>query len=125
MNKLDIQFGFLTRLMILMFSVLAAGCGGQDPLFGGGGKLASLAPTVTATTPLAITPMATDVAINTKVTATFSKDIASATINSSSFTVACPAGAAIVGTVSYVAGSRVASFSPTAALPSEAWRAPD
>lgn len=117
MNKLDIQFGFLTRLMILMFSVLAAGCGGQDPLFGGGGKLASLAPTVTATTPLAITPMATDVAINTKVTVTFSKDIASATINSGSFTVACPAGAAIVGTVSYVAGSRVASFSPTAALP--------
>lgn len=117
MNTSDHQFGLLTRLMILMFSVLAAGCGGQDPLFGGGGKLASLAPTVTATTPLATNPMATDVAINSKVTATFSKDIASATINSTSFTVACPVGAAIVGTVSYVSSSRVASFSPTAPFP--------
>ena len=117
MNKLDIQFGFISRLMILMFSVLAAGCGGQDPIFGGSGKLASLAPTVTATTPLATTPMATDVAINSKVTATFSKEIAPATVNNTSFTIACPAGNAIAGTVSYVAGSRVASFAPTAPLP--------
>lgn len=117
MNKLDIQFGFLSRLMILMFSVLAAGCGGQDPIFGGGGKLASLAPTVTATTPLATTPMATDVAINSKITATFSKDIDAATVNNTSFTIACPTGTAIAGTVSYVAGSRVASFAPTAPLP--------
>jgi hypothetical protein len=57
------------------------------------------------------------VAINTAVTATFSEDMKSATIDSSTFTLACPAGTGIDGTVTYVAASRVATFSPTAVLP--------
>jgi hypothetical protein len=117
MNKIESQFGLLARFMMLMFSVLAVGCGGKDPILGSGGAAASLAPTVTATVPLAITPIITDVAINSKITATFSKDIAPATINNSTFTVSCPAGNAIAGTVSYLAASRVATFSPNVTLP--------
>ncbi len=117
MNKLESQFGFLARFMMLLFSVLAVGCGGKDPILGSSGTAASLAPTVTATVPLALTPNVTDVAINTKLTATFSKDIAPATINASSFTVSCPAGNAIAGTVTYIATSRVATFTPDATLP--------
>ena len=117
MKHLENQFGFMTRLLMLMFSILAIGCGGKDPILGTSGTLASLAPTVTATTPLATNPIATDIAINSKLTATFSKDIAPLTINNSTFSVACPMGTPITGSVSYIASSRIATFSPTAVLP--------
>jgi hypothetical protein len=122
MNKMNIYESnsrFLTWIMVLLLSALAAGCGGggKDPILGIGG-IAALSPTVTATAPLATTPIVTGVAINSKITATFSKDMAEATIISpSTFTLACPDGTAINGTVTYVAASRVATFSPTAPLP--------
>lgn len=105
--------------MALLLSILMIGCGGgggQDPILGTGGN-AVVAPRVTATVPLATSPIVTGVAINSKVIITFSKDMDTATINTSTFTVACPVGAAIAGTVSYVAASRVATFTPTANLP--------
>lgn len=120
MNKFESYSGCLTWFMALLLVALAAGCGGGgggDPISGGSGATPALAPTVTATAPPAATPIVTGVAINSQITATFSKDMAPATIGTSTFTLACPAGTAVAGTVAYVAASRVATFSPTANLP--------
>src|SRR5450759_3026312 len=99
--------------MALLLGALAAGCGGgggeRAPILGGGG-ITALAPTVTATAPLATAPMVAGVEINSKITATFTKDMALATISTSTFTLACPA--AVPGTVAYVAASRIAIFTP-------------
>ena len=108
----------LTWFTALLLSALAAGCGGggegRDPILGAGG-VATVAPTVTAFTPA---NNAIGVATrNTAITATFSKDMAPASISTSTFTLVCPAGTAVAGTVAYVAATRVASFSPTANLP--------
>jgi hypothetical protein len=118
MNKFESYSRFLPWLMALLLSALAAGCGGggegRDPILGTGG-IAVLAPTVTAVAPV---NNATGVPVNnTIITAAFSKDMAPATISTSTFTLACPAGTAVAGTVAYVAASRVATFSPTANLP--------
>lgn len=122
MKKYESYSRVLPWFMPLLLSALVAGCGGgggQSPILGtgDGDGIAGIAPTVIATTPLARTPIVTNVPINSKVTATFSKDMAPATINTSTFTVACPAGTAITGTVAYVAASRVATFSHTANFP--------
>ena len=102
----------------LLVSVLTAGCGGgdegRDPVLGSGG-IAVLVPTVTAVAPV---NNATGVPINgTIITAAFSKDMNPATITTSTFTVTCPVGTNITGTVAYVASSRAATFTPTASLP--------
>ena len=115
MNEFASYSRFLTWLTVLLLGALAAGCGGGGS--GGSGVSGTIAPRVTATVPVATTPIVTGVAINSKVTATFSKDMAPATISTSTFTLACPAGTAVAGTVAYVAASRVATFSPTANLP--------
>src|SRR5659263_442562 len=119
MKKFESYSRVLPWLMALLLSALVAACGGgggRAPVLGGDG-IAGIVPTVTAMTPLARTPAVTGVAINSKVTATFSKDMAQATIIApGNFTLACPAGTAITGTVTYVAASRVAIFSPTTSL---------
>jgi hypothetical protein len=53
---------------------------------------------------------------NTIVTATFSKAMNPASINGSTFTLAGPGGAAVVGTVTYDVSSKTAVFTPAAAL---------
>lgn len=108
----------LMWLSALLMTAVVAGCGGggKDPILGGS-VTAVLGPMVTATTPLARTPMVTGVAVNSKVTATFSKEMAPATITDSTFTLACPAASAVTGTVSYAESSRIATFSPAANLP--------
>lgn len=110
----------LLAWVIVGLGALAAGCGGgggKDPILGGGGN-ATVIPTVTATAPLATTPSVTGVATNSKLTVTFSGDMDSASITDpATFTLACPGGTAITGTVTYLAASRIATFSPTAALP--------
>ena len=119
MNKFVSYSGFPTWFIALLLSALTAGCGGgggRDTILGTGG-IAGVAPTVIATVPAATTPIATGVAINSKVSATFSKDMAPATISTSTFTLVCPAGTPVIGTVAYVAASRVATFSPAANLP--------
>ena len=120
MNKFESYPSIRPWFMALMLSALAVGCGGggdqgRDPILGGS---VALAPKVTATVPLATTPIATGVAVDSKITATFSKEMAPVTITTAgNFTLACPAGTAVAGTVTYVAASRVATFSPTANLP--------
>lgn len=120
MKQSEGYFRVLPWLMALLASVFMAACGGG----GGGGdtilgtsNVTAIAPTVTATTPLARTPIVTGVAINSKVTATFSKAMNADTLSASTFTVACPNGTNIAGTVAYVAASRVATFSHATNFP--------
>ena len=95
---------------------LVAGCGGGslDPILGSPGL--GVAPTVTATTPVAATPATTGVATGSVVTATFSKPMTTSTL-ASSFTLACPAGTNVTGSVAYDAATRTATFTPAQPLP--------
>jgi hypothetical protein len=102
----------LTALLLLTFAI---GCGDPDK------NVASLAPSdpVSPPTVTAVTPPAgsTLVCPNTAVvTATFSKAMNPSTLNTSTFTLSSSVGN-ISGTVTYVVATRVATFTPTAALP--------
>lgn len=103
--------------LALVSTLLITACGGgKDPILGMDNRI-SLTPSVSATAPLARTPVVTGVAINTRVTATFNKAMSPDSINTNTFTLQCPAGAAIGSSVSYDANSRVATLSPAANLP--------
>ena len=102
-------------LIATLATVTITGCGGGlDPILGTPGV--GIAPTVVATAPVASTPSVTGVATNSRVSATFSKPMASASLTTSSFTVACPSGSAVAGSVAYDAATRVATFTPAATL---------
>ena len=80
------------------------GCGGGGDTTGHWLPHAT-APTVTAAVPL---NNATGVAINTKIiTAAFSEAMDPATLNSASFTLACPAGTPVTGVVTYQAAGNL------------------
>lgn len=119
MKKFEKYSRFLPWFMALLLGALVTGCGGggdqgRDPILGTGG-IAVPVPTVTAVAPV---NNATGVALNnTIITAAFSRDMAPATVNASTFTLACPAGTAIAGTVAYAVPSRVATFFLAANLP--------
>lgn len=113
----------MTFSFAFLLTVLAVGCGGsqgRDPILGIGvitppPVLDVVPPTVTVTVPA---NGAVAVATNTKITATFSEDMAPATINAASFTVTC-APACVSPTalsVTYDVASRTATYTPTAAL---------
>ncbi len=118
-NKYDKRHGYLTWLMVMLLTAVLAGCGGgsddenggnaemRDPILGN--VVVAIPPTVTAVAPAV---NATGVPINTKIiTAAFSKPMESSTINSSSFTLTCPAGGtAFSGAVSYLAAGNVATL---------------
>ena len=119
LNKRESRSGLMPWLLALLFISLA-GCDGRDPIFEDAGSnvvTAPVLPRVTATAPEATTPIVSGVAINSVVTATFSKDMDATTISTSTFTLDCPTGINIAGVVSYVALSRVATFDPMADLP--------
>lgn len=104
-------------LVPLLMAALLAGCGGgKDPILGS--PQIGIAPEVSGTSPLASTPAVTGVATNSRVSVTFSKPMAPATITPTSFTVACPAGAPVTATVAYDAATQVATLTPSQALPS-------
>ncbi len=71
------------------------------------------APTITLENPA---NGATGVALNASVNATFSKDMDPTTINGTSFTLTGPGPTPVTGVVSYVAGSRIATFTPSSNL---------
>ncbi|MDO8276446.1 MAG: Ig-like domain-containing protein, partial [Serpentinimonas sp.] len=75
-------------------------------------------PRVTLTVPATTVPgPTTGVPTNTAVTATFTEDMAPASISATSFTLACTAPCvAPLGNVTYVVGNRTAVFTPAAAL---------
>ncbi|MDE2092274.1 MAG: DUF3494 domain-containing protein [Burkholderiales bacterium] len=112
------RIGWIPTLLTAAF---VAGCGGGlDPILGSpsiGVASATVAdttrPTVTFTVPA---DTATNVATNTQITATFSKDMNASTLTGTtpSFTVAnTTLGTAVAGTVSYSAAARTATFTPT------------
>jgi len=103
--------------------LVAAGCRGRDPILGGGGvvtvaALDTIRPRVTLTQPAATNPGPTLVApSNAAITATFSEAMAPTSLSGASFTVTSAGpGANPTGTVTYLAGSRTATFTPAAAL---------
>ena len=111
------RFGAAATL--LAAAALLAGCGGGlDPILGTPG--AGMAPTVTATVPAAATPIVSGVATNSRVSATFSKAMVATSLTTASFTVACPTGSNVAGSVAYDATSRTATFTPTTAMPANA-----
>ena len=69
-------------------------------------------PTVTSTTPV---DLATGVALNTTVQATFSEAMSTSTISGTSFTLA-QGGSPVAGAVTYSTTNLLATFTPTAAL---------
>ncbi|MEO5589212.1 MAG: Ig-like domain-containing protein, partial [Gemmatimonadaceae bacterium] len=72
------------------------------------------APTITGTSPI---NGATGVLVSSTVMVTFSEDMNPTTVNGSTFMVRTTVGSiAVAGTVSYNAATRIATFTPTAAL---------
>jgi len=95
---------------------LAAACGGgRDPILGN--PDVGQRPSVTATSPATATPFITAVDTRTRVQATFNKPMQASSITPSSFTLACPAGTPVSATVSFDGPTRVATVTPTQALP--------
>jgi hypothetical protein len=109
--------GLLPALMPAVLAAFLVGCGGGglDPILGSPG--AGAVPTVTATSPVASTPIVTGVASSSVVTAAFSKAMAGETITAASFLLACPAVTPVSASVSYNESTRVATLTPRAALP--------
>ncbi len=110
-------------LSAFLLAALIAGCSDPDNIAGSGNPDAPLTPpTVTAVTPPAGSTL---VCPNTAViTATFSKAMNPATINTSTFIVSSIAGGDVTGTVSYVSATDIATFTPsTALLPSTTYTA--
>jgi hypothetical protein len=105
---------FLFTAFLLL--IIATGCGDPDKnATAGAAGDPTTAPTVTFVTPpnlnVGVCPNANPVLI----TAVFSKAMNPATISTSTFTVAGPSGT-VAGTVTYVAATNTATFTPTAAL---------
>ncbi len=99
----------LVALSLAALVVVAAGCmtsnSSPNPV-----PPASVAPTVTSTTPA---DGATSV---TLINASFSKPMNASTFTATTFFVSGPGGAPLAGAISYDAPTQVASFVPTAAL---------
>jgi hypothetical protein len=117
MKNFEANFRLTPWLIATAVSATLAACGGggQDTILGSGSISPVVAPTVTITTPFA---GAINVATNTKViTAAFSKPMDDATITATSFTLACPAGTAMTGTVDYLTDSKIATLALPADLP--------
>lgn len=120
MNKFEKFSRRLPWCVAVLITGLIAGCGGgggdqgRDPILGSGG-IAVPPPMVTGVAPVS---GATGVAVNnTTITAAFSKDMNPASINGSTFTLACPVGTPVSGSVTYIAASRVASLVVNGNLP--------
>ena len=116
MNLFLRSFTSRVRWLPALIVTFVAGCGGGlDPILGS--PAIGVAPTVTATSPVAASPAITGVTVNSVVSATFSKPMASASLTATSFTLACPAGTPVSAAVTYDATTRVATLTPSAALP--------
>jgi hypothetical protein len=119
MTLLHSLFKSPARLVPAWGVALVAACGGGDGGLGPGFGLPEpgAAPTVTATSPAASTPIVMDVATNRSVRATFSQAMAGGTLTPASFSLACPAGTPVTATVGYDTATQVATLTPGALLP--------
>jgi hypothetical protein len=98
-----------TWLMAFLLLIFCAGCGDPDKNLNPGLN----PPTVTSVAPPAGSIGACP---NSIITATFSKAMNPATINTSTFTLAGPGGTAVAGAVTYNGSSKTAIFTPSNAL---------
>jgi hypothetical protein len=118
MNRIDSITKPLIGFVAILLTVLAAGCGGSSsPILGGGGagaaKLDKTRPSVTVTVPVNLGTLPA----NSAITATFSKDMAAATVTAAAtFTVKeTVSGANVPGApVTYSVAGKTATFKPTA-----------
>ena len=121
MNRLESVTKPLMLAMALLIAAVVGGCGGQgaDPILGGSGLLASGAADTTRPRVVSTTPVNgdTNVPTNRKVTATFSEDMAPASLQGA-FTLTCstPCVSPTGNTVSYAAGSKTATLTPSTVL---------
>jgi hypothetical protein len=99
---------------LLLFS-FAAGCGDPDKNANAGkpGDPLTLPSVALVTPPNGSVPVCPNTAI---ITATFSKAMNSATINATTFKLTGASGASVPGTVTYIAATNIATFTPTASL---------
>jgi hypothetical protein len=111
MKRFKTQQIYLLFIFILS-SFVISGCGGGGDTTGHWLPTDTTAPWVTSVVPL---NGAVGVAINTRITATFSEDMDPATINGTTFRVVNTTlgGTAVAGNVTYNAASRTATFTPT------------
>jgi hypothetical protein len=107
MHKFSNQKIWFTALLLAIF-ITTTGC--CPP---GASVLGITRPTVTSVAP---PNGAAGVCANTIVTATFSTGMDPATLNTSTFTLSGPAGAAVAGAVTFNGGSNTAIFTPTGPL---------
>jgi len=107
MKRFKVQRAYMLFILILS-GFFISGCGGD----GATGHWINTAPEVTAVVPL---NGAVGVAIGTRITATFSRDMNPATITGATFTVVNTTlgGTAVAGNVTYNAATRTATFAPT------------
>ena len=98
-------------LFALLLSVFISGCSNDNDSTAAPHD--TTMPTVVLTVPA---PAAPDVAINSKLTATFSEKMTSATITRSTFKVTGPGGATVNGNVTYAAAVGAAIFASTGDL---------
>ena len=116
MNYKNNRLQACSGLAALWLSVLVAGCGdgGRGSILGAGGATLGT-PMVTAVGPAAD---ATEVSINTStITASFSEAMDPLSVTVSSFTLACPLGTPISGTVGYAVNGSIATLTPDSNLP--------
>jgi hypothetical protein len=100
----------MTGLLILSTLVIF-GCGG-----GGGGGSSGGGSSALSIVSTGLGSGATGVAVDADVAVTFSSNIDTSTLNSSTFTLTAPDGP-VAGSVSYDSGTRTATFSPLHSLP--------
>ena len=132
-NNDNIKFSRRIWAVTLIFSGLVAGCGGgggRDSILGPNSDPvvalttvpptpgSTLLPQIISTTPATTNPGPTpNTRTSTFIVAAFSKDMAAATINPTSFTLSCAAPCtAPAGTVTYTASNRTATFAPVTPL---------
>jgi len=109
--------GRWVQVVLLLAATLGLGCTeSQDPIFGLNGviPLDRTPPQVTETVPATAVPAVTGVSIGTLVTATFTENMAPASLDRVSFTVSGPGATPVAGAVTYA--SRTATFMPTLGL---------
>lgn len=119
MKNIKTNFRLTPWLLATTFSITLAACGGggQETILGIGasGVIADTTrPQVQQTVPVTTTPGPTlDHPVNASVVASFTEDMAPASITGTNFTVTCSAPCTSpVGDVSYVSGSKSAIFIP-------------
>ena len=116
MHPSTLRANTMTWVLVFSSALLISACGGsKDPILGVSSGTA-LAPSVSATAPLARNPAVTGVAINTLVTATFNKAMNPSTLNTNTFMLTCPAATAVPASVVYDINSRVATLTPATNL---------